>query len=44
MIQGKIRLIFEITQSWEDFKDRVDTLNSKEKGLCFEQLTKFYLI
>lgn len=44
MMSNKIKSVFELSQNWEEFKNRVDTLTSKEKGHCFEQLNKFYLL
>ncbi|NGX31109.1 MAG: hypothetical protein K940chlam8_00469 [Chlamydiae bacterium] len=44
MISNKIKSIFNTSKDWSDFNDKVSILSTKEKGDCFEQLTKFYLL
>ena len=43
-IPNKIKNLFISSKDWSDFNERVGSLSTKEKGSCFEQITKFYLI
>ena len=38
----KLNPLFLKINSWQDFKNELDTLNDKQKGDAFELLTKMY--
>ena len=43
-ISNKIKSVFELSQNWSNFSERINSFSTKEKGLCFELLTQFYLV
>lgn len=43
-ISSKIKSVFELSQNWSNFSERINSFSTKEKGLCFELLTQFYLV
>ena len=44
MSYSHIKQVITLSQDWSDFNDRISSLSAKEKGDCFEQLTKYYLL
>ena len=41
---NQLKSVFKQAQDWSDFNDKISALSTKEKGGCFEHLTKFYLL
>ncbi|MDB2613620.1 DEAD/DEAH box helicase family protein [Chlamydiales bacterium] len=43
MTTTKFPLIFQTSKDWQDFNHKISYLSPKDKGICFELLTKYYL-